>query len=105
MATCFNPTGLSYVLCRIIGLLNYAIPVLIALGVVYFIWGVVMYMIANGEEAKTKGRDSIIYGLIGLAVIVSLWGLVYIIVNTFGLERDNYAPTPGELNRLLPQLP
>ena len=71
-------------------ILNSIIPVLIALGVVYFIWGVTRYVIADGEEAKKKGKDVIIYGLIGLTVIFSLWGLVNIIINTFGL--DSFAP-------------
>lgn len=69
----------------ILWLLNSIIPILIALGVVYFIWGVVQYFIGGGEEAKKKGRDRIIYGIIGLAVIVSLAGLINIVVSTFHL--------------------
>ena len=61
------------------------VPVLIAFGVVYFVWGVVRFMIADGEEAKTKGKDQIIYGIIGLAVIVGVWGLVNIVVETFNI--------------------
>lgn len=70
-------------LCRIGQILNSVIPVLIALGVVYFVWGVVSYVIASDEEAKKTGRDRIIYGIIGLAVIISVWGLVGILVKTF----------------------
>lgn len=70
-------------LCKIGGILNAVIPVLIALGVVYFVYGVITYVIANDEEAKKTGRDRIIYGIIGLAVIVAVWGLVNILVKTF----------------------
>ena len=70
---------------KILWLLNSIIPILIALGVVYFIWGVVQYFIGGGEEAKKKGRDRIIYGIIGLAVIVSLAGLINLVVSTFHL--------------------
>lgn len=76
------------ILCRFSELLNSALPVLIALGVVYFVWGVVVYVIASDEEAKKKGRDRIVYGIIGLAVVVGLWGLVAIVVNTFGLNQN-----------------
>ncbi len=78
--------GISYMICRAQEILNSIIPALMTLGLLYFIWGVVIYMIAGGEEAKTKGRDQIIYGLIGLAVIVGVWGLVNIVTRTFGLS-------------------
>jgi hypothetical protein len=82
-------TGLSNFICLIHEILNTIIPVLLALGVVYFVWGVVQYVIADGEEAKKKGRDRIIFGIIGLAVIVSVWGLVNIIVTTFGIGNTS----------------
>lgn len=66
-------------------ILNSIIPVIVTLGVVYFVWGVVQYVIADGEEAKKKGKDRMIYGVIGFAVIIGLWGLVNIVVQTFGL--------------------
>lgn len=78
--------GLGGVLCRIYQILTKLVPVLIMLGVVYFIWGVIHFMIANSEEAKTKGKDQIIYGIIGLAVILGLFALVNIVTKTFGLQ-------------------
>ena len=85
--------GLGSLICQAQQLLSSIIPLLIALGVVYFIWGVVQYVIAGGEEAKKQGRERIIYGIIGLTIIVSLWGLVNLVVNTFGLSTNNTMPT------------
>ena len=82
-------TGLEGVLCKIQDLLNAVVPVLVALGIVYFVWGVVSYMIGSDEEAKKKGRDRVIYGIIGLAVIVAMWGLVRILTDTFDLQDGN----------------
>lgn len=82
-------TDIPSLLCKISQLLNSVIPVLIALGVVYFVWGVITYVIASDEEAKKTGRNRIIYGIIGLAVIVAMWGLVGILTNTFGLTNSN----------------
>ena len=78
-------TTVQGVLCKFSEILGAVVPVLVALGVVYFIWGVISYVIGSDEEAKKKGRDRIIYGIIGLAVIVGVWGLVTILNNTFGL--------------------
>jgi len=95
-------TGLASIVCKIGELLNYVIPVLVALGVVYFIWGVIMYVIASDEEAKKKGRDRIIFGIIGLTVIVAVWGLVNIVIDTFDIDSNNVAPTTTQLQDLLP---
>jgi len=86
-----RPVGnLADLLCRVGYVLNKIIPLLISFGLIIFVWGVVQYVIAGGdEEAKTKGRDRMIYGIIGLAVIASIWGLVNVVVSTFGLENSN----------------
>lgn len=82
------------VLCRVGQILNSVVPVLIALGVVYFVWGVISYVIAGDEEAKAKGRSKIIYGIIGLAVIVAVWGLVRILTNTFDVNNSGQITLP-----------
>lgn len=97
-ASCSSLNGIGKLICQAQQLLNSVIPVLVSLGVVYFVWGIVQYVIADGEEAKKKGKDRMIYGLIGFAVIVGLWGLVNIIVNTFGLSgvtAPSLAPLTG----------
>lgn len=70
-------------ICRAGDILGVLLPFLVALGVIVFVWGVITYVIASDEEAKKSGRDRMIYGIIGLAVIVALWGLVRIVTNTF----------------------
>ncbi len=82
------------ILCKIKDLLNAIIPVLIALGVVYFVWGVITYVISSDEEAKKTGRNRIIYGIIGLAVIVAMWGLVGILTNTFRIGNESQILVP-----------
>ena len=78
-------TTIQGLLCKSAEILGAILPILIALGVVYFVFGVITYVIASDEEAKKKGRDRIIGGIIGLAVIIGVWGLVTILNNTFGL--------------------
>lgn len=77
------------ILCNISSILNSIIPILLILGVIYFIWGVITYMIGTGEEAKKGGKNKIIYGLIGLVIIVGLWGIVNIVTNTFGIANQD----------------
>ncbi len=87
------------IICKIGDIFNIIIPILVIAGVLFFVWGVVQYVIANDEEAKKRGKDRMIYGIIGLVVIVAMWGLVGIINNTFGLGVGTQAPvTPSVPN-------
>lgn len=75
---------LIYVICIIN---KSVIPLIISLALAMFIWGVVQYVINDQEEAKrAKGRQFMIWGIIGLTVMFAVWGLVKIIGTTFGIE-------------------
>lgn len=89
-----NVGGIEYALCRVAYIINAIIPVLITLGVVYFIYGVITYVISKDEEAKKRGTTVMIYGIIGLVVIVSVWGLVTIVKSTFGIGDQNTISVP-----------
>ena len=69
------------------------VPLLFSLALAMFIWGVVQYVINNDEEAKKdKGKQFMIWGLIALAIMVSVWGVVSILGNTFGLGKNVIIP-------------
>ncbi len=98
--------GLSGVITKISNLFGEIVPVLVGLGVIYFVWGVIQYFIADSEEAKTKGKDRIIFGIIGLAVIISVWGLVAILNQTLGLGGStglDIVNTPTNVGTLVTQ--
>ena len=78
--------------------LNILVPLFIAIAVVYFIWEVFQYTIAADEEKKKLAKVQMIYGIIGIFVMVSVWGLVNILQGTFGTA----GVAPGNVNNLLP---
>ena len=64
------------------GGLNTIIVFLFLVATVIFIWGVVKYIAAGGDEEKTKeARSMIIWGIIFLAVMVAVWGFVNIVLD------------------------
>ncbi|MEK7647164.1 MAG: pilin [Patescibacteria group bacterium] len=68
------------------GILNALIPLFMVIATVVFLWGVVRYITSAGEDEKVKeAKNFIMYGLIGLFVMVSVWGLVGVLVSTFGV--------------------
>jgi len=77
--------------------LNWAVPTLIACAVVYFLYGVLQYVImGDDEEKKEKAKSTILYGIVGIFVMVSVYGLVKLVQNTFGvgLNDTNSPQTP-----------
>ena len=63
------------------------IPLLIALAVVAFMWGVITTVLnTDNEEKKKQGKQFMGWGIIALFVILSVWGLVKVLSNTIGLE-------------------
>lgn len=70
------------------------IKIAISLAVLWIIVSVVKYLVlgADDEEARKKGGQSILYGVIGLFVILSIWGLVFLLTNSFKFGQ-NTAPT------------
>lgn len=65
------------------GFLNFMIPALITVAVLYLIYGIITYVMGKDDGAKEKGRNVMISGIIGLFVIVAMWGLVAVLRNTF----------------------
>jgi uncharacterized membrane protein len=80
-------TSLDSIFTFISSTLNTLLPLIIAAAVVYFIYGIAMYVISGSDDAKEAAKNKIIYGVIGLFVMISVWGLVNILVNTFGLDN------------------
>lgn len=95
LAASNNATGtLGGVLSTIKGLLDSVIPIIITGAVIYFFYGVAKYVMAAGDEdAQTAGRSIMIYGIIGLFVILGVWGLVALLGSTFGITIGGGAPT------------
>jgi len=74
------------------------IPLLIAIAVIVFFWGVIQYIRAGAED-KAKAINLMIMSVVGIAVMVSIWGLVALLQNVFGV-------TGGELQTTqIPDVP
>lgn len=65
-------------------ILKMALPLIISLAVVYFIWNVFRFVIVENEEDKSKAKGQMIWGIVAIFVMVSVWGLVGILQSTFG---------------------
>ena len=66
--------------------LDSLLPVLFGLAVILFFWGLVRFIWnANNPEARAEGRHEMIWGVVAIAVMVSVYGLVAVLQDVFGL--------------------
>ncbi len=83
----------------ILNTINDIIVLLIALGVVWTMYYAFVLVKVDGE-GKDEARNSIIYGLVGIFVMVSVWGLVNIFIETFDVkEGNNNRPSAPTIQR------
>jgi hypothetical protein len=73
-----------------------AVPVLMAIAFIVFLWGVYKYFIlgADNDKERETGRQFVLWGIIGFVIILSVWGLVNIVKATFGLSGGNNPNPP-----------
>jgi len=72
----------------IIGILNtIVVPIIFALTFVAFLWGVVQYYFLNAddEKARTSGRQFVLWGVLGMVLLFSIWGVVNVLLSTLGI--------------------
>lgn len=69
-------------------ILDALIPVLITLALVAFFYGLAKYVFSAGsEEGKADARKIMIAGIVALFIMVSIWGIMQLFGNTFGIGQ------------------
>jgi succinate dehydrogenase hydrophobic anchor subunit len=92
---------------QIMAVASKAVTFLMVIATLYFIWTVISYIrVKEAKDAEEK-KKAMLRGIIGLVVIVGIWGIVSIITRTFdirggSLPTNNVACPPGqEYNTIL----
>lgn len=86
------------ILRTIRNIVDFAIPVIFAVGLVVFLWGLLKFLRAAADEnAAEDGKRLIIWGVVIMFVMISVWGLTAIITQLIGIDAGK-TPT-------LPQVP
>lgn len=63
---------------------------LFALALAYFLWGVFQFISnATNEEKKTAGKSHMLWGIIGIVIMMGVFALMNIILSTFNITDVN----------------
>ena len=58
-----------------------------AIALVYFLWGAFQYVYgASSGEVQDEGRRHMLYGIIGMLIMISAYAIINIAAGTFGIN-------------------
>ena len=78
-------------------IINPLIIFLFALAMVYFLYGLVEFIWnGNNDEKKTTGKSHMLWGVVGLTIMMGVWAILGVILNTLGIE-DQINPEQGKV--------
>ncbi len=81
------PKNFSELACIVIKLALDFIPYLVVIAVGAFIQGLIGY-VSHGDDSEkmSEGRKMMVYGILGFFFMVSIWGMLGLFTNSFGLQ-------------------
>jgi len=67
-------------------IINPLIVLLFSLAVVYFIYGLLQYLLSpDNEEIRKTSKSHMLWGIVGMFIMVSVFGIMNLITNTLGV--------------------
>lgn len=88
-------SGLQQLVTSIGRLMSSIIPIIFALAIIYFFWGMVQFLMGAGDEKKlAAGKAHMIYGVIAIAVMLSIYGLTAWLRTNLGVNSNNPIDVP-----------
>lgn len=76
-------------------ILNGLVGLMILVAILAFFWGLIKYLFSGGGEDKSEGLKLMFYGVIAIFVMVSIWGIIKLLQNTFGVTQNTSITPDG----------
>lgn len=83
------PTDFKSLVDIFLDLLRTAVPAIMGLALLAFLWGMAKFIFRVGgdEKAVVEGKKLMTWGLIGLFVMFSFWGIIEFVYEDIGFSR------------------
>ncbi|MEK7132524.1 MAG: hypothetical protein AAB830_00575 [Patescibacteria group bacterium] len=70
-------------------LIKPALLLIFTAGFFLFLWGLIMFIFKLEGTDHKQGKDHMLWGIIGMFIIVSVYGIINVLDNTFNLQSTN----------------
>jgi uncharacterized membrane protein YozB (DUF420 family) len=77
---------------RVYSMLSMIVPIIISLALIVFLWGIFLLVKSNSEKGRADAINIITFGIVALFIMVSVWGFVALLSNTFFGTGALYIP-------------
>ncbi|MFO0718813.1 MAG: hypothetical protein U0522_02190 [Candidatus Paceibacterota bacterium] len=83
---------INTLLNKIISVILQPIVVLMfVVALMVFFWGIVQFInTSNTDDGREKGKRNILWGVVGMFIMFSVYGIIHIILQTFGIPSPSY---------------
>lgn len=80
-------------ICIVVDIISSLIPFLLSLMLLVFFWGLAKFILhADDARARSEGRQIMIWGVVGLFVATSLFGILQYLSSNFSFGIINIPP-------------
>lgn len=88
-----SPISIVPFLNRVVDLIiNPLILLMFAVSFLYFVYGIFNYLkqdLNSADKTRGEARDAIMYGIIGMVIMFSVFGVIGFVMGTFGLTSSD----------------
>jgi hypothetical protein len=75
------------------------VAALTAVAVAVFVWGMVVFVTKSGDDqGRQVGRQRMIWGIVGLFLIVAVWGIVALLGTLLGIDPNTTECKAPQIN-------
>lgn len=72
-------------------ILNPLIVLMFVVALLVFFWGLVEFIYkAGSDDGRDTGKRNMLWGIIGMFIMVAVYGIIRLILDTFGLNTPTY---------------
>ena len=85
--------GLEDFLKDVLSLINLIVPVLIAMAVAFFFWGMILFIKDSGnDKSREEGKQKMLWGIVALFVMVSIFGILNFLSDVLNIDVSSPLP-------------
>jgi len=96
------PKNITDIINLLIGIIKQASILVVALALLFFFWGLAKFILqAGNEEKKNEGRQIMVWGIIALFIMISVWGIITVLENTFFRDSSGNTNIPSSSKQKL----